>query len=357
MLYFFSRLAKDDAMGNDESMTIDQSHDTPDDELCREAAQAAGALVRELAEAAGLSSDWRDENAGFALLSIAMDRCLNRLAATGRWGKANQLASSQFWSIAGAVLDIGWLQPRARHKPRGYAGDYEMFVRFWQHSCDNHPLGRLFDRYFQRQAAVEAVRSRTTYLAQAIVAAVLKRPPGRAFRVVSVGCGPAIELELAASWLPDAHRRDLRVTLLDFDPDALEHARSRLAGVLAGEQFATLRENLYRLPDRRQAAEAIDGADLLYCAGLFDYLSDDVAGEMLRFFWRRLAAQGTLVVGNFAPHNPTRAYMEWVGNWHLTYRTHDDLARLARTAGMPERAFTVASEPLGIDLFLQAWSE
>ena len=344
-------------MGDDEPMTTDPPHNASDEEICREAAETARALVQELTEAAGLCSEWHDESLGFALLSTAMDRCLNRLAATGRWGKANQLAGSQFWSIAGAVLDIGWLQPRARHKPRGYAGDYEMFVRFWQHTCDDHPLGRLFDRYFQRQAAVEAVRSRTTYLAQTIAVAAMKRPPGRAFHVVSIGCGPAIELELTASWLPEAHRHDVRLTLLDFDPDALEYARHRLAGVLAGEQIATLRENLYRLPDRRQAAEALGEADLLYCAGLFDYLSDDVAVEMLRFFWRRLGRQGTLLVGNFAPHHPTRAYMEWVGNWHLIYRTPGELARLALAAGTPEHSFTVAAEPLGIDLFLQAWSE
>ncbi len=344
-------------MDNDEPMATDQPHDASEEAICREAGDAAEALLQELTEAARLSSDWRDENVGFALLATAMDRSLLRLAATGRRGKANQLASSQFWSSAAPVLDVGWLQPRARHKPRGYAGDYEMFVRFWEHTCDDHPLGRLFDRYFQRQAAVEAVRSRTTYLAQIIVAAAMKRPAGREFRVASVGCGPAIELELAASWLPDSHRRNLRVTLLDFDPDALEHARRRLAGVVADEQIAALRENLYRLPDRRHAAKALDGIDLLYCAGLFDYLSDDVAGEMLRFFWRRLARQGTLLAGNFAPHNPTRAYMEWVGNWHLIYRTPDELTQLALAAGLPERAFTVAAEPLGIDLFLQAWSE
>ncbi|HEX5446930.1 MAG TPA: class I SAM-dependent methyltransferase [Pirellulales bacterium] len=338
-------------------MATDQPHDASEEAICREAGDAAEALLQELTEAARLTSDWRDENVGFALLATAMDRSLLRLAASGRRGKANQLASSQFWSIAAPVLDVGWLQPRARHKPRGYAGDYEMFVRFWEHTCDDHPVGRLFDRYFQRQAAVEAVRSRTTYLAQTIAAAAMKRPSGREFRVASVGCGPAIELELAASWLSDAHRRNLRVTLLDFDPDALEHARRRLAGVVADEQIAALRENLYRLPDRRHTAEALDGIDLLYCAGLFDYLSDDVAGEMLRFFWRRLARQGTLLVGNFAPHNPTRAYMEWVGNWHLIYRTPDELAQLALAAGLPERAFTVAAEPLGIDLFLQAWSE
>lgn len=331
--------------------------DRSDEELCREARQAATALVNELTAGARLTSDWRDEERGFSLVSTAMDRCLARLAATGCWGKANQLPASEFWSIAGPLLDVGWLQPRARHKPRGYAGDYETFVRFWRRDCDEHPLGRLFDRYFQAQAAVEAVRSRTTYLAAAIAAEAASHDGNRPFHVVSVGCGPAIEIELAARSLSESQRRRLRVRLFDFDPDALDHARQRLAGVLADEQVVTLRENLHRLPDRPRAAELLRGAQFLYCAGLFDYLSDDVAQALLGFLWGQMGRPGKLLVGNFAPHNPTRAYMEWVGNWHLIYRTASELADLASAAGLPRHAFTVAAEPLGIDLFLHARSK
>lgn len=327
----------------------------PDEDVCQEARAAATVLVAELTEGARLSSDWRDEDLGFALLSTSMNRCLARLSATGCWGKANQLASGEFWSIAGPMLDIGWLQPRARHKPRGYAGDYEMFVRFWQHSCDEHPLGRLFDRYFQGQAAVEAVRSRTRQLAELIADHAMSRDGRRPLHLVSVGCGPAIEIELAARWLPEALRRELRVTLFDFDSDALDHARGRLAGVLAEEQVITLRDNLYRLPHRPRAAESMQGADFLYCSGLFDYLADDVARTMLSFLWRQLGKQGKLLIGNFAPHNPTRAYMEWVGNWYLIYRTVGELAELASAAALPRDAFMVCDEPLGIDLFLEAW--
>ncbi|HJT31555.1 MAG TPA: class I SAM-dependent methyltransferase [Pirellulales bacterium] len=327
------------------------------EDICQEARAAASVLVAELTEGARLSLEWCDKDLGFALLSTAMNRCLARLAATGCWGKANQLASGEFWAIAAPLLDVGWLQPRARHKPRGYAGDYEMFVRFWLRTCDEHPLGRLFDHYFQSQAAVEAVRSRTRQLAASIAAHATTRDGQGPLHVVSVGCGPAIEIELAARWLPEALRRELRVTLLDFDPDALDHARGRLAGVLAEEQVITLRDNLYRLPQRPRAAASMQGVDFLYCSGLFDYLADDVARTMLSFLWRQLGKQGKLLVGNFAPHNPTRAYMEWVGNWYLIYRTVGELAELASAAGLPRDAFTVCAEPLGIDLFLQASSK
>jgi len=75
---------------------------------------------------------------------------------------------------------------------------------------------------------------------------------------------------------------------------------------------------------------------------------------MLRLFWQWLAAGGLMLVGNFAPHNPTRAYMEWIGNWYLTYRTTEDLERLALRAEIPKEHFSITSEPLGVDLFLLA---
>jgi hypothetical protein len=74
---------------------------------------------------------------------------------------------------------------------------------------------------------------------------------------------------------------------------------------------------------------------------------------MLELFWRSLRTGGRALVFNFAPWNPTRAYMEWIGNWYLLYRTRQDLAMLAERAGVPGDQFTIASEASGIDLLLQ----
>ena len=95
-------------------------------------------------------------------------------------------------------------------------------------------------------------------------------------------------------------------------------------------------------------------SDVVLCLGLFDYLDDDDAAAMLRLFWQSLRPGGVLVVGNFAPHCQARAYMEWVGNWYLTYRTRDQLARLALAAGIPESRFRIGAEPLGVNLLLTA---
>jgi SAM-dependent methyltransferase len=228
-----------------------------------------------------------------------------------------------------------------------------MFERFWRRECCDHPLGRLFDRYFQDQAAVEAVRARTQQIAEALVE---HRLVGRSqpYHVVSVGCGPAIDVAMAVEMLPESLRSQLQITLLDLDQAALDHAAQRLADWLAPAQLNAIRDNLYRLADKAQAAEFLSNADFLICSGLFDYLPDEAATKLLRLFWNQLAPGGKLLVGNFVPHNPTRAYMEWIGNWYLVYRTAEAMRRLAAAAEIDPACFSIGAERLGIDLFLIA---
>jgi SAM-dependent methyltransferase len=169
-----------------------------------------------------------------------------------------------------------------------------------------------------------------------------------------VGSGPAIDVERAMRAIPAQQRQSIRATLLDLDGEALEAATQRLSNLMATEQITPVRDNLYRLADKPRSAAPPASADFLICSGFFDYLPDDSAAAMLRLFWNSLAPGGRLVVGNFAPHNPTRAFMEWIGNWYLLYRTWEDLQDLAQRAGIPDGSYRIGAEQLGIDLFLIA---
>jgi hypothetical protein len=367
----------------------DRSQSAQGDEAVLSAVRAAaGQLLAALEQAEQLTGGWADQPLAAALVDAALSACLSRLAQTGLWGEANRLPSSELWKIAGPLLEVGVLQHAARFKPRGYAGDFQMLARICDgYRCD-HPLGRAFDEFFQNQAAPQAVRARTEQTAAAIASDCLSRDR-RGYHVVSVGSGPGLDVCRALSMLPQDRRAVIRVTLLDMDPDALHFAQTRLepllpegaTGTLRGGQKATwglsrfsrsengtvpfrnreavarprltcIRTNLFRLPQNADPSVVLEPADFLVCSGLFDYLEDEPAAAMLRWFWEQLAPGGLLLVGNFAPHNPTRAYMEWIGNWYLVYRTADALAELAARAGVPAGQATVGSERLGVDLFL-----
>ena len=316
--------------------------------------QIAGRLAEELKRAEQLTGGWKDEPLGQALIDASLSQSLDQLAATGCWGEDNRLPSSELWRIAGEMLQRGAMQYHARIKPRGYAGDYLLLLRICRHwRCDD-PLGRLFDAYFQRQAAPHAVRARTEQVAAAAAWHCLQARPGT-YQVVSVGSGPALDLHQAITVLPESRRATLCVTLVDIDPDALDLARRQLGPLLPPAALACVRTNLSRLPRPANARELPQRAELLICTGLFDYLDQDAAVNMLRLFWQRLAPGGLLLVGNFAPHNPSRTYMEWIGLWYLTYRAPAEMEQLGLAAGIPRDRLAIGCDRTGLDLFLRAW--
>src|SRR5688572_8312506 len=104
-----------------------------------------------------------------------IERGLVELSATELWGSANREISQFMWQRAGEILRHGWLQLRAREKPRGYAGDHEMLGAIYQHRVTEDPLGISFDHYFLRQAAPQAVRNRMAIVRDQIRATTHKK--------------------------------------------------------------------------------------------------------------------------------------------------------------------------------------
>ncbi len=314
---------------------------------------AAEKLVADLERAEGQTGHWSSEKLTEALVEAALSECLARLAETGCWGEANRVPSAELWRIAGQLLEAGTLQYAARFKPRGYAGDFELLACICEdYRCD-HPLGRAFDHFFQVQAAPQAVRARTEQTAAALVSHCLAKSSD-AYHAVSVGAGPAIDVRQAVSVLPESRRNAVRITLLDLDPEALDYAREHLAPLVEPGALQCIRANPFRLGQGANPASALEEADFLSCPGLLDYVADEAAASLLRLLWERIAPGGMLLAGNFAPHNPTRAYMEWIGNWYLAYRTARQIEELGNRAGIPRGRFTIRCERLGIDLSLWA---
>lgn len=283
---------------------------------------------------------WLDLNLD---VSPVLERGLAELATTDLWGPANREPSFAMWQEAGEVLKHGWLQLRAREKPRGYAGDHEMLGAIYQNRVTDDPRGESFDEFFLRQAAPQAVRNRMDLVRDAILAA------GSDQKIVVIGSGVGLEIASALQQLP---RKD-EFWLLDLDPEAISLAEKNLQPFVPGERLHCLAENLARLPKKRRLIENLQDANLIVCTGFFDYLEEPQATELLTLFWQLLRPGGQALIFNFAPWNPTRAYMEWIGNWYLLYRTRGGLDRLARNAGVPENCFRVSAEASGIDLLLR----
>jgi len=324
-----------------------------EDQLLRHVCEVAERLVHELQRAEELTGGWSDAEQTCQLTRAALRQCLDRLTVTNCWGEANRLPSSELWRAASHWLEVGNLQLHARTKPRGYAGDFEMLEKICSGFLCDHPLGNAFDQFFQSRIAPQAVRNRTQLIADSIVRFVRGRDGG-AVHVASVGSGPAIDVRSALDGLFPDERRGVRITLMDLDSAALDHARLQIEPLLDEGRLRCVRENLFRIPQKARAREELGEVDFLVCSGLFDYLDDQAAVAMLSTFWSQLAPAGTLLAFNFGPRNTSRDYMEWIGNWYLIYRDRDEMLRLAEQSELDAGRLTIAAENTGADLYWHA---
>ena len=125
--------------------------------------------------------------------------------------------------------------------------------------------------------------------------------------------------------------RRVRITALDQDPDSVAVVAHEYGnfGVIAC--VGTVRDILRRRVGSRDF-------NLVYAAGLYDYLDTDVATALTAELFGRLAPEGRLILANFTPDTRDAGYLEACMNWHLIYRDERQMEGLLRDVELPELA-------------------
>jgi extracellular factor (EF) 3-hydroxypalmitic acid methyl ester biosynthesis protein len=148
----------------------------------------------------------------------------------------------------------------------------------------------------------------------------------------------------------------LEFVLIDFNEETLEYARQQL--VSAGEgrvpRLKIRHESVNQLlkrASRDNHAPEDEKFDYVYCAGLFDYLTDKVCSRLIAYFASRCNEQGRILLTNVHSANPERHWMEHFLEWYLIYRNEADLVRVLPTGLADVTTYTDAT---GINVFLEA---
>jgi len=239
---------------------------------------------------------------------------------------------------------------RAIRKPAGYAGDYATILQAYERRPrGTDRVGRLMDAAILELDVAWAVFHRRRLFADEI-RRTHAAAGGRPARITSLACGPAEEL-VEASRLLDA-ARPLEATLLDIDRDALAHAAFTLMGPGGHLKVQTIRCNLIKVA-RGQTPLALPPQDLIYSAGLIDYLEDDVVVSLMDVAHGWLAPGGKVILGNVHPCNPERALMDHIFQWPLIHRTEADMDRLFRRSRFGKSCDRISFEPQGLNLFAE----
>jgi hypothetical protein len=206
---------------------------------------------------------------------------------------------------------------RGYERPRGYAGDAELIDYLYAERMEEElrfmPGGHIYRSLYQ-QPSSRSVRERRELFAKEIdaVAATVHMP-----RVLSVACGHLREAELSRSI---KEHRIGEFIAFDQDPVSLAEVAKQHPGTAIRPMCGSARSLL--------TGKTVFGhLDLVYSAGLYDYLSDNTARRLTQILFGMLNPGGRLMVANFATC-PEAGYLEAFMDWWLIYRDEDQMQSL-----------------------------
>jgi extracellular factor (EF) 3-hydroxypalmitic acid methyl ester biosynthesis protein len=229
----------------------------------------------------------------------------------------------------GAIWDSSYA------KLHGYPGDFEVMnqVYDWQRKGSNayqmliHRLGL---------DVAECIKTRMDMVLDEIGKVVIQKGNTRPARVLSLGCGPAREVELFLSNRALKNRR-VEFTLIDQEQAALRYAVEKThPHVLDLKGLARVQALNMSFTDILRGTGALDSLppqDLVYSVGLVDYLADRRASGLVRRLYETMAPGGLLIIGNMNETALSNLWpMEFLTDWSLYYRTEAQM--IAWTEGL-----------------------
>ncbi len=245
---------------------------------------------------------------------------------------------------------------RTYTKPLGYAGDYEMVNMMFRDRWEGaNTYAKIMNALLIYSDGALAHRNRIEKLMGYLTAETARTlAEQRPLRVLNIACGPAIEIQrfIRNSPLSD----HCQFNLLDFNAETLAYTRSCIQDAIkAGGRKPTIEfihKSVHDLLQEARGRREGDGQsyDLVYCAGLFDYLSDKICSRLLELFARWTAPGGLMVSTNVHPNNPVRYFMEHLLEWNLIYRDNDHMLSLRpANGGRP----TISNDSTGMNVFLE----
>lgn len=245
---------------------------------------------------------------------------------------------------------------RTYTKPLGYAGDYQMVNQI----IDNPRQGpstyfQMVNVAFLQTAVAAAHRNRIDILVGFLTRmADAAMQAGRTFRILNVGCGPAIEVQRFLQTYP--HPEILSFELVDFSEETLAWTRAKLSSIISriGKPITIhyVHDSVHQLLKRRidPAADSAREFDAVYCAGLFDYLSDKVCSRLTAHFAARTQHGGVLLITNVHSSNPVRYCMDQLLDWYLIYRNEIQISTLLPSKSIKRNIWT---EDTGVNVFAE----
>jgi extracellular factor (EF) 3-hydroxypalmitic acid methyl ester biosynthesis protein len=254
---------------------------------------------------------------------------------------------------------------RAYEKPLGYAGDYRMMELYfaYDHDIGDGLFGRFLYSVTKQYTLVRAVVGRERLMRRAVHEAARIEHDGPV-RILALAAGPGIELRRFIEECSGL-TRPVELILLDQDRGALESTHRHLTRLLLEVHYGMLPVTVRCLhssvrqllkpqtpEDQRLVHETLSELDLVYSAGLYDYLPQRVATRLTRLTYSSLRPGGRLLHGNLMETPDSTWVMDYVLGWPLVYRTPQTLLALGGWLTPVPSRMEIVHDETGSAMFL-----
>lgn len=267
-----------------------------------------------------------------------VNRIMNALGDLMRKGILNGLNLPLIWDMFGEAFSLKTMQGHVCRKPHGYAGDFEVIDKLYLRKTSTDPRLANWDHYFHSQKAVKAVRNRKGYFKK-LLFDIERNNQHRTIHVLNIGSGPGRDMY---EYFNETPGTNVHIDCVDIDKNAIQYAQSLCNRYRERIKFHN--RNILRFrPDKKY--------DLIWSAGLFDYLSDNLFCYLISNLIKHVKSDGAMVIGNFSKNNPCRSYMEF-GQWFLIHRSEEHLKSLAMHCDIAESKISIGQEQEGVNLFM-----
>lgn len=240
-----------------------------------------------------------------------------------------------------------WIANRARTKPSGFPGDFEMLIKLYEEATPARGLGGYLDLCILDLPLACAVRTRLAAARQFLIDEVGRR--NGTVRVLDVACGPCREYRNWPDTEQDSGSRHLEIVAMDSDPKALEYVEDFVAPDMPpSANLMPVRYNALRTRSAQATTRKFGQFDILYSVGLCDYLSDEHLIAMLGAWRDTLRDGGVLYVAFKDTERYDKTPYQWHLDWYFFQRTRDDVLRLYEQAGFDPNTITTTRDGTGI---------
>lgn len=285
-------------------------------------------------------------------LGLALDELLNAAESYERKEENPERIREMraaFHRATHGTFAKSYLVNRARTWPSGYQGDHKMLETIYRSLPLSKGLGYYIDLYALRSTLALGVRNRMKILIDILADELNNRTRPK---ILNIGCGSCREL---FDIVPEIIRSRATITCLDSDEDALLFSQNRISYTEATPRISFRKYNALRLFDAETALNDIGKQDIIYSAGLFDYLDSDFLVKVISTLYGLLNKGGRLI----APFKDAERYRpsiyHWITDWDgFKQRTEKEFSAIMRRAGIPSDATQVRRDGTGAIIFYSA---